>query len=476
MKIKKFLSVACAALTMLCAAGCGGGGNNTNSGDKLTIMLDSSAFLMGFDEDIDGAVAEAERNIANGTTKDTVWNRIVIENTKLLKTWGQEQEKTIATKNWGWGDTLTQKLMAAFLAQETPDIINAETQMPGFAEEGYLEPFPADLEAFVRENVSPIAYKTMEKNGKIYGISLTPGITLLFWNKAILRQANISNDIIENGPKDWAEWKQTMAQINSVKDSSGVNLNAGGVYVGSGGVNYGAFFRAGTLMASAGGGYADESGAPAMNTEANKKAFDFLLEQKNYNLSNILNRAEEGNYFGYFNTGKMAYKVDGIWGIYEAAEYGLDVGYCLMPTPDGTGDRQSVLIGACYSGVPVYAKNKELAFEAIKFMLSEQVQSNIGKGGQRQPVLKSVLNTVYDQTDAEWYKPYFADYKYFANYAVENSVAGLPAFAMKRGKLSSLWGAAGNAMSKTAAKSNTQTSAQLLAEAQKTMMAEWNKG
>ncbi|MGN1077692.1 MAG: extracellular solute-binding protein [Candidatus Gallimonas sp.] len=473
MKKNALKFVAACASAVLLLAGCGE--PPAASGNTLSLMLDSSAFLIGFD-DIDVAIGEAEKAISDGTTKDTMQNRILIENTKLLRAWGEEQEKVIVTKNWGWGDSLTQKLMAAFLAQETPDVIQAETQMPGFAQEGYLEPFPDDLETYVRENVSPIAWKSMEYNGKIYGISLTPGQTLLYWNKEILRLASVSEDIIENGPSDWTEWEETMAAIHAVKDSSGTNLNAGGVYVGSGGVNYGAFFRCGTLMAAAGGGFADENGAPALASAANEQAFEFLLKQKDYNLSNILNRKEEGSYFSYFNTGKMAYKVDGIWGIHDAEEYGLDVGYCLMPTPDGTGERKSLLIGAVYSAVPVYARNKDAAFDAIRFMLGADVQENIAKGGLRQPVLKSVLNTVYDRTEEEWYRDYFADYKYYAQYAVENEIEGLPAFPMKKGKLSTLWGAAGNAFSLTADKSNTKTAAQLIAEAQKTMSTEWMKG
>ena len=474
-KLKRLLFLIINFLIVFVVVACGGGGKQVNNGDKLVLMLDSSSFLYGFD-DIDVAISEQEKGIRDGIVKDNEQNRSLLENTKLLKAWGESKGKTIVSKNWGWADTLTQKLTAAFLSQETPDLIQGESQMPGFAKQGYLEPFPDELAKYIKENVSPLAYNDMEIDGKIYGIALTPSISLLYWNKDILRQANVSSEIIENGPANWEEWESVMAQIYNTKDSKGINLNAGGVYVGNGGVNYGAFFRVATLIDAAGGSIADETGAPNLKTDANKKAFNFLINQKQYNQSNILNTKDESSYFSYFNTNKMAYKVDGIWGIFEAESYGQDIGYCLMPSVDGTGERGTVLLGASYSSVPIYAKNKELAFEAIKFMLSQEIQDNIGKGGQRTPVLFSSINSIYDQTEASWYKPFYADYKQFAQYTMEAEISGLPDFTMNKGKLSTLWAAFGNSIAKTSIKSNKQTADQLLQEAQTAMMAEWKKG
>ena len=251
-KLKRLIFLIINFLIVFVIVACGGGGMQANNGDKLVLMLDSSSFLYGFD-DIDVAISEQEKGIRDGIVKDNEQNRSLLENTKLLKAWGESKGKTIVSKNWGWADTLTQKLTAAFLSQETPDLIQGESQMPGFAKQGYLEPFPDELAKYIKENVSPLAYNDMEIDGKIYGIALTPSISLLYWNKDILRQANVSSEIIENGPANWEEWESVMAQIYNTKDSKGINLNAGGVYVGNGGVNYGAFFRVATLIDAAGG-------------------------------------------------------------------------------------------------------------------------------------------------------------------------------------------------------------------------------
>ena len=47
---------------------------------------------------------------------------------------------------------------------------------------------------------------------------------------------------------------------------------------------------------------------------------------------------------------------------------------------------------------------------------------------------------------------------------------------MKKGKLSNLWNAFGNSVAKTSIKSNNQSAKELLQEAQRAMITEWNKG
>ncbi|MCF0141118.1 MAG: HAD hydrolase family protein, partial [Mogibacterium sp.] len=39
-----------------------------------------------------------------------------------------------------------------------------------------------------------------------------------------------------------------------------------------------------------------------------------------------LNTRAEDNYFKYFNSGNMAYKIDGLWGLTEAKENNIEVG------------------------------------------------------------------------------------------------------------------------------------------------------
>ena len=305
---------------------------------------------------------------------------------------------------------------------------------------------------------------------------MTPSLTALFWNKTILRACNISETIVESGPSSWQELRETMATIHTFKDSKQNYYNAGGVYVGSGGVNYGAFLRTNTLLASADGSFVDKTtGAPNMVTEENEVAYNFLVEQRNYGAANMLNTKTEDNYFKYFNSGNMAYKVDGLWALTEAKENGIDVGCCLMPSVDGTGERSLGIIGATYLSVSKFAKHKELAFDFIRFTLNDEIQKNIAKGGYRAPVLLSAFSEL-GNTESEYYEDYFASVKSYHEYASSHDISVLPNFILKKGSRSNIWAAIGNSLALTNNSKNTKTVKQILQDAQNAMMKEWNKG
>ncbi len=144
--------------------------------------------------------------------------------------------------DWGWDETLAQKLTTTFEANDSSigaDVVVGETQMPKYMEEGKLEPFPAELEAFVRKNILPHGYKAMtmkDENGteRIYGVAAAPSITVLVWNKAVLRNAGVDDKFVENGPATWSEWLEICKKLD------GARKKAGGVYCGP---NTGAYIR-----------------------------------------------------------------------------------------------------------------------------------------------------------------------------------------------------------------------------------------
>ena len=142
---------------------------------------------------------------------DTPHNRAKIENTKLLRDYIKSQGYALDSLSWGWGDQLTQKMLAAFLSQQGPDIMFGESQMRTFASQGYFSPYPEDLQAWIVENVSPLAYKDMMLDGKIYGATLDPSISLLVWNKDIVKRAGLDEN---KAPETMDEWFANMKAIS----------------------------------------------------------------------------------------------------------------------------------------------------------------------------------------------------------------------------------------------------------------------
>ncbi len=300
--------------------------------------------------------------------------------------------------DWGWDDTLAQKLTTTFEAGNPSigaDVVLGETQMPKYMEEGKLEPFPEDLEAFVRENILPHGYRAMTMkddggNERIYGVAAIPGITILVWNKAVLRGAGVEEKYVENGPSTWSEWVEICRKLDESRKK------AGGVYCGP---NTGAYIRNGALMYMNGGTFIDASG-PRIDTDANRKYMSFLRTMSGFNISKSLTVASEDMYYKTFNNGRIAFLVDGCWRITQAKEEGnIDVGYCALPTPDGewrsesadeSTEKRSMVVGAAYLCVPKYSTNKENAFKVIRSYISKEVQEVIAACDLRPVVSKEV--------------------------------------------------------------------------------------
>jgi len=82
--------------------------------------------------------------------------------------------------------------------------------------------------------------------------------------------------------------------------------------------------------------------------------------------------------------------------------------------------------------VPKDAKNKEAAFEYIRAMYSEEIQTLIADTGVRSPVLKSVAESAdYETNHPEMYQHYLA---------MAGNVQGLPTFAKENSKVWQMFG------------------------------------
>jgi multiple sugar transport system substrate-binding protein len=391
---------------------------------KITMLGDDAMVMVGY-ETPEEAFAKFDADIKADPKNDNPNNRLKYDNLKYITEKLKENNIVLSNPDWGWGEALEQKEAAAFLAKDGPDIIRGETQMPGYAMQGLLEPFPDALAEKIRSSVVEAAWKPMEVKGKIYGIAANPGVNILVWNKALVKKAGLDP---EKAP---ASWDELLSNAKKIHDAG---LNAGGVY---GGPNFGSYLRFGAMMKLAGGDFVDASGSPAINSDANVKAFELLRSLNTLNQKGILSANEEGGFFTAFDKSQIAYKVDGPWAIASCKENKLDCG--IAPLPIGpSGKAGNVTIGASFESVPTYSKNKEAAFKVIELLIDETVQQNIAKAGVRAPILKSI-------TESEKYKAAQPELYVFAK-GLSGDVVGLPTFA---GDSAKAWQAIGDAQMKT---------------------------
>jgi multiple sugar transport system substrate-binding protein len=430
------------------SGGAGGDANSGNSGDSgnaggsgsdgaVTItVLNEGAVGIGVgvvsdllvekkkglleDETLTPRVKEEDFNYEPGKTVNPhlfgyLYQQIINEKMK-------EKNIVLKTEDWGWGEPLIQKQTAGFLAKNIPDIIVGETQMPGFAQQGLLEPFPDDMADYIRENIAPAAWKPMEYDGKIYGFAAQPGVSSLFWNKRLVREAGLDPD---KAPETWEAFA---ANLRAVTEAGKGKFYGGGVYAGP---NFGGYLRFGTLLVINGGGFADDQGYPVFNSDANVETVTFLRELNGYHPPGLMVNTNEGTYFDAFKKEQIAYLIDGPWRAAESAALGIEYGMATIPlSPDGQPG--NITIGAAFHAVPKDAKNKEAAFEYIRAMYSEEIQQLIADTGVRSPVLKSVAeNGDYQAKHPEMYQHYLA---------MAGNVQGLPTFAKENSKVWQIFG------------------------------------
>ncbi|WP_276355002.1 extracellular solute-binding protein [Cohnella caldifontis] len=462
MKFKKTGAAALAMLLSIGLAACGGGGgSNSDAGQSGSPSANPSASQGGAqtsDSGSNGGVAitvlnEGAVGIGVGAVTDLLpAKKKSLMADETLKPKPQEADfnytpgnpvnpnvfpylyqsiindklksKNIAlkTEDWGWGEPLIQKQTAGFLAGNMPDIIVGETQMPGFAQQGLLEPFPDDMAQYIRDNIAPAAWKPMEVDGKIYGFASQPGVNSLFWNKKLVKEAGLDPD------KAPATWEELSANLRRVTEAGKGKFYGGGVYAGP---NAGGYLRFGTLLVINNGGFADGQGKPTFNSDANVETVTFLRELGQYHPAGLMVNTNEGTYFDAFKKEQIAYLIDGPWRAIESASLGIDYGMAPIPL-SSDGKPGNITIGAAFHSVPKSAKNKEAAFEYIKAMYSPEIQTLIADTGVRSPVLKSVAESSdYQQKHPEMYQHYLA---------MAGNVQGLPTFPKESSKVWQIFG------------------------------------
>ncbi|MDR9852495.1 extracellular solute-binding protein [Paenibacillus sp. VCA1] len=333
----------------------------------------------------------------------------------------KEKNIEVNMQDWGWGEPLIQKQTAGFLAKNMPDIIVGETQMNGFAQQGLLEPFPDDMADEIRKNVADAAWKPMEYNGKIYGLAAQPGVSSLFWNKDLVKQAGLDPD---KAPATWAELADN---VKKVTEAGKGKFYGGGVYAGA---NFGGYLRYGALMMINGGAFAAD-GKPVFNSDANVETVTLLRDLNASNAPGLMVNTNEGTYFDAWYKGQLAYIIDGPWQSQQARDKKIDVGMAPIPmSPNGKAG--NITIGAAFHSVPKDSKHKEAAFEYIRAMYSKDVQQLIADSNVRSPILKEIAESdTYKKEHPELYTHY---------QAMGGNVQGLPTFAKDNSKAWQIWG------------------------------------
>ncbi|HLH72006.1 MAG TPA: extracellular solute-binding protein, partial [Chloroflexota bacterium] len=275
-----------------------------------------------------------------------------------------------------WGN-IHDKVIAATAAKNPPDVYRGWSWIVGTdAPIGGLTQLDDYIKAETNFNLDdfwpPTLYQ-MKYQGKIFAVSCSTIVNLLFYNKDRMQQAGLDTTSLPTDLEGWEAYGSKMMEMNGgrlakigfipfIPPSDAYSL-----------FNWGAAFG-GTF-------YNDDTSKVTANDPANVKVLQwFKTYADKYGAANIQAFVSSygGNNFGrntpdgVYYTGLLAIWNIGCWNYNDMKEYGpkVNFGVTKMPMPKGVQGKPGQLNANMYL-VPKGAKNPEGGFAICKFMSSD---------------------------------------------------------------------------------------------------------
>ncbi len=268
------------------------------------------------------------------------------------------------------------KYVLAGKAHQLPDVMMVVGQyIPDFAERGYF----ADLGPYVDKeggeeflaSYVPGLVKGSYWKGILSAIPDRGGPTALFYNTDLFSKAGI-----ESPPKTWKEFVEVAVKLTDV---------SGGAYgytqTGSNGAE--PMWEFSPWLYQAGGRFIDDQGNTIVNSSAGAEALQFIVDLVNKHkvMPPGFVTTQPKIARDLFAIGKVAMRIDGPWMLpawtkesYPELEYQV----ALLPKGKTTG----VNIGAHWQSISRDSKNKEAAWEFIKWKTSAEAQYDLSMAGR----------------------------------------------------------------------------------------------
>ncbi|WP_460327103.1 ABC transporter substrate-binding protein [Paenibacillus sp. YSY-4.3] len=315
--------------------------------------------------------ANSPGTAANGGNKEASGNEVTLR----FMTWdsGQtlqpyqnainafmEKHPNIKVKVESVPDNYDQKLLTSLASDTAPDVFMA-WNYPLYVPGGALE----DMQAWVdKDNYDlgkyyPILMDYMKYDGKLWGLPTTYSTRAIYYNKKLFDEAGVPY------PQDGWKWDEFVDTVQKLTKPG----------------QYGFIMTPDDVMTmqpyvwSNGGDMVSDDGKTVegvLNSAENVKAMTFLKQL--YDASSKINSAGKfstNNGLESFQTGQIAMFDNGMWPLGDILKEGkLDIGTVTHPLPEG-GSLKGIIHTSGYS-MPKSGKNKEAAWELIKFMSGEE--------------------------------------------------------------------------------------------------------
>ncbi|HTS82488.1 MAG TPA: extracellular solute-binding protein [Myxococcaceae bacterium] len=268
-------------------------------------------------------------------------------------------------------DAFADKISAAVPRGKGPDVfIYAQDRMGGWVEAGNtVEPIDFYVDDALKGRFIPTTIEALTYRGNLYALPFNYKVIALIHNKKLLKTP----------PKTSAEL---------VKVAQGLTNKAAGKF----GLawSYGDFYYVASLLNAFGGGVFDKATQPTMNSPANVKALELLVQWEKAGFM----PAEPSSALitSLFNEGKAAIVFSGPWFLGEVAS-DIDYGVAPLPTLNEAGGkpmRPWMTVEGVF--VSAQSQHKDGAFEFVKYATGLEAGKVMALEGRQSPAVKAVYD------------------------------------------------------------------------------------
>ncbi|ACX66943.1 ABC transporter substrate-binding protein [Paenibacillus sp. Y412MC10] len=282
------------------------------------------------------------------------------------------------------GDYFAKVALALKSKDTAPDIVTEDTFiLNSDASAGYLEPLDDKLAGWEDWGngsfIEAMKKGVTASDGKVYGVPYNTDSRGLWYNKDIFKQAGL--------PEDWQpkNWEEVLNAARTIKEKA---PDVVPIWMNMGKATGEATSMQTYEMLLYGTGerlYDDASGKWITKSQGILDALTFVetvnKEKLGPPLSKVLN-GQAGNTASreYLPQGKLAISLDGSWitgnymetGAAPWPEYKDVLGFAPMPTSQGQEPGSITLAGGWALSIPSNSKNKDEAWEFIKYALGKE--------------------------------------------------------------------------------------------------------
>ncbi|MGP3929655.1 ABC transporter substrate-binding protein [Nonomuraea sp. KM88] len=256
-------------------------------------------------------------------------------------------------------DMLT-KFLTASTSGQAPDVMFWDRwRTATYAPKNVLEPLDERMkkDGVERERFYGEAVRELTHDGKVYGLPLTVDARALFYNKAHLKEAGVEP------PRTWAELEQAAIKLTR---REGGKLVRAGLSMDDAGLFSMYLRQAGGQMVT------DDCSRTTFNSPQGAQVLDLWSRMIKGGVYQTGFETGLGEGTDAFATGKVSMIFTGPWNITTYRKYGKDLDFGIVPPPAGPQGDQASLMGGFGLVIPRAAKQKDAAWEFVKWWTAEK--------------------------------------------------------------------------------------------------------